>query len=116
MSTSTSPELNKDDPIIETRRNEEHDEDANPVEEAAGTTSSGGSSPRKQKKDNGDIYLEEEVELLKKIKNGCLSGNPIVAVFINGYSSLLIFLFHLISLESILSIALSVALTICKFL
>ena len=61
------------------------------------------------------VYLEEEIKLRKSIHQGWFSGNIVSLLFVNGYSALLVFIFHLISLESLLSIALSVGLTICKF-
>ena len=41
--------------------------------------------------------------------------NTIKLFFINGYSALLVFVLHLITLESLFSILLSVIMTICKF-
>lgn len=58
--------------------------------------------------------LEEEMIVRTAVDNGP-SGNFLWSVPMNGYSALLIFLFHLISLESILSIGLSVGMTVCKF-
>jgi hypothetical protein len=61
-----------------------------------------------------DVLLGAEVALRKSIMNG-FSGSVVSAFFVNGYSAVLIFIFHLISLESLLSIALSVTMTICEF-
>lgn len=49
----------------------------------------------------------EEVRIRKKAKH-----NALYLLFINGYSAMTVFFFHLISLESLLSIGLSVGLTI----
>ena len=61
----------------------------------------------------GATLLEEEMAVRSEIENGP-SQNLFCSVSINGYSAILIFIFHLISIESILSIGLSVGMTICK--
>jgi hypothetical protein len=68
-----------------------------------------------QGNDNGqNLLFEEELAVRKAVSNG-FSGNLLSSFVVNGYASVLIFVFHLISLESLLSIALSVSMTICKF-
>jgi hypothetical protein len=56
---------------------------------------------------------QEESELRERVRKDCKNG-VLVHFFINGYSAVLVFLFYLISLESLFSIALAVSLTICK--
>lgn len=60
------------------------------------------------------VLSEEEKSLRNKVQKGC-GGNYCIAVLINMYSSVLIFSFYLISLECLISIALSVYFTICKY-
>lgn len=58
---------------------------------------------------------EEESDLRRRISKGC-SKNILSAFLVNGYSAVLVFVFYLMSLESLFSIALSIALTVCKCL
>ena len=63
-----------------------------------------------------DLLLwEEELEVRKQVANSAISGNFVGAFFLNTYAALYILVKYLISLESLLSIALSVGMTICKF-
>lgn len=67
---------------------------------------------------NGDTtdarrLWKEELAVRQEVATGATS-NPVAAFFVHFYSSLHIFVVHLISLESILSISLSVGMTICK--
>jgi hypothetical protein len=55
----------------------------------------------------------EERALRQQVVRGC-SNSLLGNVLINGYSAILVFLYYLISLESLFSIALSVGLTVCK--
>lgn len=63
---------------------------------------------------NDSIRLQQdESELREKMRKGCRSS--VLTLFcLNGYSAVLVFVFYLISLESLLSIALAVSLTVCK--
>jgi hypothetical protein len=66
---------------------------------------------------NEDITLwEEELAVRKEVRNSPISGNFVGAFFVNTYSAMHILVVYLISLESLLSIALSVGMTVCKFL
>ena len=67
-----------------------------------------------RKESQGDLLWEQEVALRKSVSKG-VSGNLLSSFLVNGYSAILIFVFHLISLESLLSIALSVSMTICEY-
>mmetsp|Transcript_3517 Transcript_3517/g.5367 ORF Transcript_3517/g.5367 Transcript_3517/m.5367 type:complete len:90 (+) Transcript_3517:214-483(+) len=57
------------------------------------------------------LLLEKENSVRKNAIKGC-GGNNITSALINVYSSILMFAIHLISLECLLSIALSVYFTI----
>jgi hypothetical protein len=67
-----------------------------------------------RRKSNSDLLWGEELAVRKSVADG-FSGGILSSFFVNGYSAVLIFAFHLISLESLLSIALSVSMTICEF-
>lgn len=57
---------------------------------------------------------QEESELRERVRKDCRSG--VLALFyLNGYSAVLVFVYYLISLESLFSIALTVSLTVCKW-
>jgi hypothetical protein len=56
---------------------------------------------------------QDESELRERVRKDCRSG-VLTLFFVNGYSAVLVFVFYLISLESLLSIALAVSLTVCK--
>ena len=62
---------------------------------------------------DGSILQEEETRLRTKVANS-ITSNVFVRLCLNLYSSLLVFFFYLLSLESILSIALAVTMTICE--
>lgn len=63
-----------------------------------------------------DIRLwEEELMVRKDVANSPISGNFVGAFVVNTYSALYILVAYLISLESLLSIALSVGMTVCKY-
>jgi hypothetical protein len=70
---------------------------------------------RRKSRTNSNLLWEEELVVRESVANG-FSGNILSSFIVNGYSAVLIFAFHLISLESLLSIALSVSMTICEFL
>ena len=56
---------------------------------------------------------QDESELRERVRKGWRSS--VLTLFcLNGYSAVLVFVFYLISLESLLSIALAVSLTVCK--
>jgi hypothetical protein len=64
-----------------------------------------------------DIQLwEEELAVRKEVRNSPITGNFVGAFFVNTYAAWHILVVYLISLESLLSIALSVGMTVCKFL
>lgn len=61
------------------------------------------------------LLENEESALRKKVASGC-RGNRFIFAITNGYSAVMVFVFYLISLESLLSIGLSAYLTICKYI
>ena len=63
-----------------------------------------------------DILLwEKELEVREQVASSPFSGNFVGAFCVNTYAAMHILVVYLISLESLLSIALSVGLTVCKF-
>ena len=73
-----------------------------------------------QTEDDGFVRNDAQVwkseKTVRQIAKSGLRGNGFTAPFVNAYAALLVFIFHLISIESLVSIGLSVYLTICKFL
>ena len=64
---------------------------------------------------NKDVLLWEQERLIRRqVVESRISGNFLGAFFANTYSSMHIFVVYLISLESLLSIALSVIMTVCE--
>jgi hypothetical protein len=64
---------------------------------------------------NKDVLLWEQERLIRRqVVESRISGNFLGAFFVNTYSSMHIFVVYLISLESLLSIALSVIMTVCE--
>ena len=72
-------------------------------------------STRQQRQAAQDRALwERQSQLLDAVvATSWVRGNRGVAFFVNFYASILVFAFHLLSLESLVSIALSVGVTIC---
>ena len=72
-------------------------------------------SPRQQRQAAQDRALwERQSQLLDAVvATSWVRGNRGVAFFVNFYASILVFAFHLLSLESLVSIAFSVGVTIC---
>jgi hypothetical protein len=66
---------------------------------------------QKSANENRQVLKNEEASVRLKIKQ-----SPLVLFVLNGIATVLIFLFHLISLESLLSISLSVTLTVYAYL
>jgi len=60
------------------------------------------------------LLWEEELAVRREVFNSPISGNFLVAIWINLYSAMHIFVVYLISLEMLLSVGLSVGMTICK--
>lgn len=71
---------------------------------------------RKRRMSGSNLLWGEDERMVRKTVAKGFSGNIFSSFFVNGYSAVLIFTFYLISLESLLSIALSVSMTICKIL
>lgn len=61
-----------------------------------------------------DLLWSEEQEVRRTVDQSPVNSNLFVNFLANTYASVSIFVGHLISLESILSISMSVAMTICK--
>ena len=90
----------------------EEEKDAGKTKDSAITEAEQRSASLKE-----DITLwEEEAAVRTEVRQSPLSGNFVGAFFINTYSAFHILMVYLISLESLLSIALSVGMTICKLL
>ena len=72
-------------------------------------------SPRQRRQAAQDRALWERQSQLHDavVATSWVRGNRVVAFFVNFYASILVFAFHLLSLESLVSIALSVGVTIC---
>ena len=63
-----------------------------------------------------EAYLVEREKSVRQTASKGLRANRFTAPFVNAYAALLVFLLHLISVEALLSIGLSVFAAICKFL
>ena len=61
------------------------------------------------------LLWEQECQIRQKVARSPVSGNFVGAFFVNTYSAIYIFVVYLISLESLLSIGLSVGMTVCKY-
>ena len=73
------------------------------------------SSDNNNNNNNKDVLLWEQERLIRRqVVESRISGNFLGAFFANTYSSMHIFVVYLISLESLLSIALSVIMTVCE--
>lgn len=60
-----------------------------------------------------EALWEHERDLRDRVDRHLVQGNLSVKFLVNFYATIHIFAFHLLSLESVLSIALSVGMTIC---
>lgn len=60
------------------------------------------------------LLWEEEVAVRKQVADSPVTGNFMGAFCVNTYAAIHIFVVYLISLESLLSIGLSVGMTVCK--
>ena len=109
-STSTSTNAFVGARIVETiaRHNNKHilKQEQQQQQQASGSTTT--SSPSERLRRSG-IRVGDPISIRK------YPINTIKLFFINGYSALLVFVLHLITLESLFSILLSVIMTICKF-
>ena len=70
--------------------------------------------------DEAFVRREDDMNKLEKAVRQTASsgfrGNRFTAPFVNSYAASLVLVFHLISIESLVSIGMSVFLAICKFL
>ena len=62
-----------------------------------------------------DLLWEEEKTVREQVAKSPFSGNFLGAFLVNIYSAIHIVTVYLISLESIISIILSVSLTVCEY-
>ena len=60
------------------------------------------------------ILLKEEEAIQKLARERACRNTVPFSFLINGYSAILIFVFHLISLEAVFSVILGTSMTICK--
>eukprot|EP00934_Nitzschia_sp_Nitz4_P008634 Nitzschia sp. Nitz4//scaffold76_size158648//25046//29105//NITZ4_002534-RA/size158648-processed-gene-0.231-mRNA-1//1//CDS//3329557809//8624//frame0 len=79
-----------------------------PTEEQAAAAPSPGD-------DDATALMEQEQKIRDDIARSAVGANPVAAFVVNIYSSIIIFAFHLISLESIMSMALSVGMTVAAY-
>ena len=63
-----------------------------------------------------EAHLSNREKTVRKTASSGLRANGLTAPFVNAYASLLVFVFHLISIESLVAIGLSVFTAICKIL
>jgi hypothetical protein len=67
-----------------------------------------------ESKSGRTLLWEEELAVRKAVEHGW-SGNVFGSALVNGYSAMLIFALYLLSVESLLSIGLSVGMTVCEY-
>lgn len=61
-----------------------------------------------------EAHMWQSEKSVRHTASSGFRGHKLTAPFVNAYASVLVFLFHLTSVESLISIGLSVYLTICK--